>query len=67
MTWRESSTPRKRWLGDGKSTGREVLLDWCAQHGYEVEEEADLSLTIRNHRRFLELIRPLLIRARKGE
>ncbi|MHC4469463.1 MAG: methyltransferase domain-containing protein [Planctomycetota bacterium] len=67
FTWREESTPRKRWLGDEKRTGREVLLDWCAEQGYEVEEESELSLTIRNHRRFFELVRPLLVRARKGE
>jgi SAM-dependent methyltransferase len=66
FTWKEDLTSRKRWLGDEKRTGREVLLDWFTDRGYEVEEEADLALTIRNHLRFFELVRPLLLRARKG-
>ena len=65
FTWRVESTPRKKWLGDAKHSGKEALLEWCEEHGLTVEEVAELSLTIRNHRRFAEFIRPLLIRARK--
>ena len=65
FTWRAESTPREKWLGDAKRSGREALLEWCEDHALVVEEEAELTLTIRNHRRFYELIRPILIRARK--
>jgi SAM-dependent methyltransferase len=65
FTWLEELTDPGRWLGDAGRTGEEVLIEWFADHGYEVEEQAETSLTIRNHRRFFELLRPVLIRARK--
>jgi len=65
FTWRARSTPREKWLGDAKRSGLEALLDWCENHDLDVEEVTELTLTIRNHRRFYELIRPILIRARK--
>jgi SAM-dependent methyltransferase len=65
FTWRVESTPREKWLGEADCSGREALLRWCEDHGLTVEEVSELSLTIRNHRRCSELIRPILIRARK--
>jgi len=65
FTWRASSTPREKWLGDAKRSGKEALLEWCDEHSLAIEEIDELTLTIRNHRRFSELIRPILIRARK--
>jgi SAM-dependent methyltransferase len=65
FSWRPDVTEPGRWLGDSVLSAREVLLAWFAEHDYEVGEQAELSLTIRNHRRFFELLRPLLLRARK--
>lgn len=65
FSWRVESTPREKWLGDAKRSGEEALLEWCEEHSLNVEDTDELTLTIRNHRRFSELIRPLLIRARK--
>jgi SAM-dependent methyltransferase len=65
FTWKTASTPREKWLGDAKSSGREVLLDWLEDHALLVEENSELTLTIRNHRRFYELLRPILLRASK--
>ncbi|MCU0725587.1 MAG: methyltransferase domain-containing protein [Planctomycetes bacterium] len=66
FSWRPDVTETGRWLGDSVRSAREALLDWFAEHGYAVEEQAELDLTIRNHRRFFELLRPLLLRARKS-
>ncbi len=67
FSWRENLTDRTRWLGDASFSGPEALLAWCGEQGYEVEESAELSLTIRNHRRFYELMRPFFLRARKRD
>ncbi len=66
FTWREEFSPRERWLCEAERDGRRILLDWCEDHGFAAEEVTDLTLTIRNHKRFYELLRPVLVRARKS-
>lgn len=67
FTWREDTTPREKWLGGAKDSASRELLSWLGDHGLTVIETRELSLTIRNHNRFFELIRPILIRARKDK
>jgi SAM-dependent methyltransferase len=66
FTWRAQATVRERWLCDAKRSGRDAILEWFEEHDYEVTEDAELSLTIRNDRRFFELIRPVLLEGVKG-
>ena len=66
FTWRAQATPRERWLCDAKRSGRDAILEWFEEHDYELTDDEELALTIRNDRRFFEVIRPSLLRGRKG-
>ena len=64
-TWWEEHAPREAWIGRGEERTRDALVALLRSFGHEVEEEADLTLVLREHARLEQVVRPHLVRTRR--
>jgi uncharacterized protein YbaR (Trm112 family) len=66
FSWWEGGLPKAPGLGDGSGRSRDVLVSLLGDCGLRVEGEEDLRLVLREHARLAQVVRPLLVRARRG-